>query len=202
MSLTLVTAPTVEPIALNVAKEHLRVDNTNSDALITLLIKTARIWTENYLGRALEDQTWDLKLDGFPSRRNIDWPDQIDIPIPPLQSVTSINYVDTDGTTQTLATSTYQVDTSSEPARIVPSYGNYWPATRNQLNAVTVRFVAGHPRVGSPLETDVPAAIRHAMLLVIGELFERREEGIVAPIQRVPFSVQALLGPYRVIQFA
>src|SRR4030067_860491 len=84
---------------------------------------------------ALITQTWELYLDAFPA-----W--EIRVPKPTLQSITSIVYTDTDGILQTLAGSMYLVDNKSEPGRITPAFGEVWPVTRAQINAVIVRFVA------------------------------------------------------------
>ena len=81
--------------------------------------------------------------------------------------MTSIQYVDDAGDTQTLSTSLYQVDTKSQPGRIIPAYGESWPTVRSDtLNAVTVNFVAGY---GDDPE-DVPAGLRHAVKLICGAL--------------------------------
>ena len=186
MSLKLVTAPTEEPVSLADAKLHLRVDGTTDDTLITALIVAARKWAEEYTGRQFVTATWDWFLDGFcPS---------FSVPLPPLQSVTSIKYLDTTGTEQTLASSTYRVDAVSEPGRIALDYGKSWPSTHPVINAVTVRFVAGYGAAAA-----VPEPIRQAILILIGELYEQRQESIIGNIQSsVPFGVRALLTPYKV----
>ena len=48
---------------------------------------------------------------------------------PPLQSVTTVTYVDPSGTTQTLASNRYVVDVNNEPGRMAPSVGSVWPVT-------------------------------------------------------------------------
>lgn len=124
--------------------------NTTGDPLISALISAARAAAEQELHRYLITQTLDAYFDSFPcvGRMVIGsrYPEQIpnEFRLPPLQSVTSITYVDTAGATQTLAADQYTVDTKSQPARITPAYGVSWPATREQANAVTVRFVAGY----------------------------------------------------------
>ena len=116
------------------------------------------------------------------------------MPRPPLQSVTSITYVDDAGDTQTLSSSLYQVDTKSQPGRIIPAYGESWPTVRsNTLNAVTVNFVAGY---GDDPE-DVPAGLRHAVKFLCGHWFEQRETVVIGngiTIETVPMAVDALLG--------
>ena len=189
MSLKLVTAPSAEPVSLIEAKAHLRVDIADDDTLITALIVAARKWCDEYTGRQFVTATWDWFLDGFCQ--------SFVVPIPPLQSVTSIKYLDTAGVEQTLDAGTYRVDAVSEPGRIALDYGKTWPSTYPVINAVTVRFVAGYGAAGA-----VPEPIKQAMLILIGELYEQREESLVGTIQSsVPFGVRALLTPYKVWGF-
>lgn len=154
-------APTVEPLTVDQVMEHLRLDEY--ETMLPLLIASARASAEAATSLALMTQTLDLYLDAFPAA-------EIVLPRSPLQSVTSITYTDTDGATQTLAASEYQVDTASAPPRIVPAYGKSWPSTRQQINAVKVRFVCGHTDAAS-----VPADVKAWMLLSIGTAYEHRE---------------------------
>jgi len=154
-------APTVEPLTVDQVMEHLRLDEY--ETMLPLLIASARASAEAATSLALMTQTLDLYLDAFPAA-------EIILPRSPLQSVTSITYTDTDGATQTLAASEYLVDTASAPPRIVPAYGKSWPSTRQQINAVKVRFVCGHTDAAS-----VPADVKAWMLLSIGTAYEHRE---------------------------
>lgn len=189
MALTLVTAPTSDPVSLAEVKEHLRITSTDEDALITSLVGSAKESGETITGRALITQTWDLSLDSFPQ--------VIDIPKPPLQSVTSITYIDTDGATQTLASTEYTVDTKTEPGRIVPAYGKSWPSTRDIVNAVTVRFVAGYGNA-----TAVPKSLKQAMLMHIEHMFGNRGTVAIGNIvNEIPLTMQSLYSMHRVYRF-
>jgi uncharacterized phiE125 gp8 family phage protein len=95
---------------------------------------------------------------------------EILVPRPPLISVSSITYVDGNGTTQTLSAAAYKVDTDSEPGRITPAYGYCWPTTRAEINAIAITYVAGYAT-----RAAVPASIKQAMLLLIGHWYENRE---------------------------
>jgi len=141
--------------------------NTTGDPELNALIRTIRHAAEGYTRRALVTQTWDLKLDRFPC-----W--TIHVPKPTLQSVVSITYVDTNGTTQTLDPARYLVDASSTPARITPVFGGIWPITLYQNNAVTVRFVAGYG-----LAADVPDGIKSWMIIRIKHLFDNPDAIVV-----------------------
>ena len=191
MSLTLVTAPTVEPITLQEAKDHLRVDGATDDALISALIQAARQHIDGrdgWLGRALMTQTWDYTLDEFPDT------DYIPLPLAPVQSITSITYTDTNGASQTFSSANYALgaDLAWQP-RVNLGYGLSWASTRGVPDAVKVRFVAGYANAA-----DVPGPIKAALLLTVGELYEQREESVIGPtVARVPFGVDYLLAPYR-----
>lgn len=189
MALRLYTAPATEPLTASEAKAHLRVEHSTDDTLITALIVAARQHAEDFTGRALITQTWELYLDAFPDCDD----DVLYVPLPRLVSVTSISYVDTDGVTQTWNSTNYLVDAKSEPARITPAYGVSWPTTRGQVNAVTMRFVAGYGAA-----VDVPQTIKQAMLLIIGHLYEHREQLTDFEVFLMPFAAETLLWPHKV----
>jgi len=188
MTLTLITAPTAEPIEAEEARKHLRLDLTLEDALLDGLIVVARRKVEELTARALMTQTWDLRLDSFPTT--------IYVPLSPLDvsaPITSIKYIDTAGTEQELAAAKYTVDRYSEPGRIVPAYGESWPSTRGVLNAVTVRF-----KVGYGDADDVPEPIKLAIKQLVAHWYENREPVSIgsAAIAEIPLTVAALLSPY------
>lgn len=183
--LSLVTKPPVEPVTLQEAKDHLRVDHSDEDALIDQIVLAARELTEKHTARAFLTQTWDWKLDGFVA--------ELRVPKPPLQSVTHIKYIDGAGVEQTLDSSVYQVAATGTPGLVVEAHGKSWPSARRQRDAVTLRFVAGY---GGGIG-DVPAPVKQAMLLVIGHLYLRREETISGTIiTTIPMGADALLAPY------
>lgn len=173
-SLSVQTAPTVEPISIDDVKPFLRLgDFTTDDGLIRDLITTVREQVEAR-GYALINQTLVMRMDCFPT--------VIKLPRAPLVSVTSIQYVDVDGVTQTLAASKYDVDTSSVPARITPAYNESWPLTRSEIDAVTVTFVAGYGANPS----DVPERVRTAMKIDLATLYYCRIGLSDTPVHSLP----------------
>jgi uncharacterized phiE125 gp8 family phage protein len=202
MGIKRITAPSVAPLTLQQVKDHLRVDHSDTDSIIGLYLDAATAYVDGefgFLGRALVTQTWELTIDAFPTH-------EIKIPLPPLQSVESIKYDDAAGAEQTLVASTdYYVDASSEPAWIVPATGG-WPTSSSVfdgINAVRVRFIAGYePTTDSPpdLRANVPTSVKQALLLLIGNFHEHREENIVGlTTMKLPFAAENLLRPYRVV---
>ena len=179
------------PVALADMKLHLRVESgvTADDTLITTLISAATEWCQDFQRRKYIQQTVIEKYDGFPGTNGV-----IRVPYPPLVSVTSIQYVDTAGDTQTLSTANYTVDTTMEPGRIVPAYNCIWPTTRNVINAVTLTYLAGYGAAA-----DVPDSVKAAIKLLVGNWYENREQTIVGTISSpLPFGVRELLWPNRV----
>lgn len=193
MALKLVTGPAVEPVTLSEAKLHCRVDISDDDALIGTLIAAARRYVEGVSRRALITQTWDLALDT--------WPDSpFKVPRPPLQSITSITYLDDTGAAGTVAASNYVVDTYSEPGRVALSSSGSWPGvTLYAVAGVRVRFVAGYGAAGSA----VPQEFRQAILLLVEHWYEQREPVSLsgAMPKEVPFGVEALLWMDRDLRF-
>lgn len=191
MSLFLVSAPAVEPITLAEVKRHLRVEVDDENDLIRGWMVAAREHVETYTGRALITQTWDWKLDRFPSSCFV-------LPLAPVTSITSISYLDTAGASQTWSAGDYLTDLPTGPkamrGRITPDYGVSFPDTYSVMNAVTVRFVAGYGSTG----VSVPFGITSAMKLLIGHWYEQRSAVNVGNIvTEIPITVDRLLWPYR-----
>lgn len=189
MRLVLVTPPIKEPVDLPAVREHLRVDGTADDDLITALIVTAREQVETITRRALLTQTWDYSLDGWPYCRSIK------LPLGNLASVTSVKWKDTAGAENTLTLTTdYLVETNGDqPGRIVLPYGGTWPTgTLYPSNPVTIRFVCGWTTA-----QNVPYAIKAAMLLLCAKLYESRGEDTVGQTVVEDKSVDRLLATHR-----
>lgn len=185
MSLTLVTGPTREPVTLAEARAQCRIDSSVEDGLIAGDILAARQHVEIYTRRAMLTQTWDQTLDELGT--------EIVLLKPPVQSVTSVKYLDASGVEQTLNSSQYRlVQRSTGEFVIVPAYGVTWPTVQPVESAVTVRFVAGYS------SDAFPEPLRKAVLLLVSHWFENRsavdERGTAAEI---PLGFEALVFPFR-----
>jgi len=202
-SLALVTAAADElPIDLDRFKSQARIDSTTEDDLLRAYLSAAMSYLDGkdgILGRALMTQTWDWRLDDWcPAFRDLgNGIYGAEAPLPPLQSVTSISYIDANNTTQTWASSNYQVDIYSTPGRICVAPAAQLPALygSGKLNQVTIRFIAGY---GSN-PTDVPEDIRHAIAFIASHWYERRlpmEFGAGQAID-IGLTADALLLKYR-----
>lgn len=146
MALIQTVVPASEPITLNEARLHVRVDDTAEDTLITRNIRAARAYAETFTGRQLVTATYQRTLSNFAGT--------IKLRPSPLQSVSNITYVDSNGDTQTVATSIYSVDTYGLIGSVYPAYGQSWPSSRGMPNDVTIIFKAGHATVFTAATSD------------------------------------------------
>jgi uncharacterized phiE125 gp8 family phage protein len=181
--LNVFTRPNEEPISLIEAKAHLRVTISDDDDQITALIETAREFIEDEIGIVLVDTEYDVLLDRFPTGRG-----SILIPRYPLVLVDQITYVDAGGVERTLDPALYEWDASREPGRLYPAYGKTWPATLVHPRAVAVRFAAGFGDAA-----DVPERAKSAVKLIVGHLYEHREENTELALTELPLGAQRLI---------
>jgi uncharacterized phiE125 gp8 family phage protein len=162
MTTVKITDAATEPLTLAEAKAHCKVTHDEEDALITSLIVAVRKACEQQTGRTLITTTWECVLDSFPEAVRLDFPK--------ILSVVSVKYIDESGIEQTLSPSDYKVDTDSVPGYVVPAYGKAWPATRDEINAVRVRYTAGYGAAAA-----VPENLKQWMKLQIGHFYLNRE---------------------------
>lgn len=193
MTWRVVEAPAKAPVNLQEAKEHLRVDMDDDDLLIASLISTASTHVEQVLERALMPQKWELALDDFPIRRAPQAIVHLPIVLPGgvVTELLNIKYFDSTGVEQTLDAAFYTLDQHSEPARVGLKQGKSWPATAQQINAVKALYSVGYASAAV-----VPAPIKAAILLLVGELYGNREMSVDSRFSEMP-TMKNLLWPYK-----
>lgn len=158
--------PAALPVTVEEAKMHLRVDSTYEDSHIENLIRAATELAQYNTDRALITQTVEEYFDDLPYGR------VIDLSLSPLQSVTSVSYMDTAGAYQIFSSANYTVDTKSMPPRIVLNPNTSWPSTVGDFpNAIKVVYIAGDTTTAA-----VPDTIKQAILLQVGFLYQNRED--------------------------
>jgi len=185
------SAPALEPVTLLEMKAHARIDTEDDDTVISGLIVAARRWVEKFTHRALITQTFTYKIDRFPGPITT----VIELPGGNVQSVTSIAYIDTDGNSQTWASTEYDADLTSEPALIGLAYDKSWASIREWGLPITITYVAGYGLTPS----TVPDELRTAVKMIASELYENREDSIVgATVMGVSWTAQRLAEPYRI----
>ena len=200
MDLRQTTPPTVEPLSLAEAKAHLRIDIADDETLISSRIKAATKEAQVATNRQFIAATWQLKLDSFPVAGEpsmvIDAEGSIRLPRAPVTTASgvSISYIDSNGASQTLATTVYGVDIATEPGRVFLLYNQTWPSTRGQKRAVTITYQAGY---GST-STSVPEEARALIGLMLAGMYENREDSVIGTIVTANAQRQRLVSALRV----
>ena len=188
------SAPATEPVTQAEAQLWLKQSSDADDAIVDLLIAGARELTEEYCQRAWITQTWEYMLDSIPESADADtwkikhgWPlslnvpggsDSINIPRPPLISVTSIEYYDTANTEATFSSASYTLDTwgVGSMGRVYLNSGYSWPSGLRDHNAILVTYVAGYGAAAA-----VPSAVKTAMRQIIEANYDWRAGEIEFP---------------------
>lgn len=194
---------TAEPITFEEAAMHLRLDSISSppvyddQALVEMQISAAREFCEAWLGRSLAPQVLEWRGSSFPTTIGAPY-DSITLPLGPVRGVQSVSYINSAGAEIILGVDEYQVDLWDEPAQLYPSYNGQFPMARMAPGAVRIRYHAGYTLgTDSPNDVPLPMPLRAAILLVLGDLYENREDSTPLTLSTLPNGAKALMRPYR-----
>lgn len=191
MNIIVVTPPPVEPVTIEEAFVHLRLDDpteANPDtAAVQAQIVSAREQCEQITRRAFVQQT--LRLTRGPARRNgerrgwdwfigggcVAWGD-IELLRPPFIEMVSLKYFDDANTQQTVAPADYFVTSDLVPKLLFVS-GFSTPSIYLRDDAVQIEYIAGYapvpadpdaePPTAADYRANVPASIKQAILLAV-----------------------------------
>lgn len=206
-------------------KLHLRVDDSDDDAVIAAKVLASTGLLQQTYGMQFINATYKMYLDGFPwatiagntsppfptnVRMGYPYPafngafsgmlyGEIRLPRSPASSITTIKYYDVSGTQQTMSSTVYQTDFVSQPARVLPAYNQAWPATQwPRLNAVEITFVAGYGAAASSVSYQVIEAVK----MLAAHWYENRE-ATTEDMKQSPIwcGVEALMGSVRPWEF-
>jgi uncharacterized phiE125 gp8 family phage protein len=185
MNYRLVTGPATEPLTYSEVKAFLRLNDDSEQTFVTTLITIARQIVEGQTWRPLISQTWALQFDAFELNLFIS-----NINKAPIISIDSVTYYDVNNALQTLSPSLYETDIYGNPARFrLKSI----PSVYDRMGALIVNFVCGYTNAAA-----VPQAIKQAMLLIIGHLYENRQDVVTGTqVNEIPMASRYLLEPYR-----
>ena len=207
MSAILIQPAVLTAVTAADVRTHLRISDTSEDTYLGTLISAAQRAVEDFTNRAIGTQKWRLTMWAFDGRERFNpryetpagrpYPDSLIfvrgcVPVKllpvPIASVDTFTYLDENGVRQTLAPSAYVLDSTSEPAVIVPAYGTVWPTVQNMPGAIIIETTNGLSDM-----TKVDPRFGQAMLLAIGNWYENRESA-----GDLPDAAKALLWPLRV----
>jgi hypothetical protein len=199
------TDSTVEAVSLQDVKDYMRIDTTDDDSVISSMLKAARQIAEKYTATSFVTKTVTLTLDRFKGGMEFEGGtytlpisevyggdgDSVDLPLGPIQSVTSVTTYNDANTSAVFSSGNYYLDSAGE--RIVLNFGQVWPVDLRDRAAVEVVYVAGY---GS-LATAVPEPIRLAIMQLTDKMYQSR-----SALCELPCDCKALLDPYRRTQTA
>lgn len=186
-----------DPVTLAEARVHLRLpSNIDSDeqAEITRMISVATEWVESFTNRAWTSGTKVAYFDAFPSssiRKNLG----LFLPFSKISSITSITYYDNDYSQQTVSSSDYRLVNADNRAYVYPAMGGVWPTdVSNEPHHIAVTYAVDGTQ-------NVPSSVKQAVLLIVGSLYEYREDGVIdnagLALVKAPQAAKDLLSPYR-----
>ena len=179
-------APTDYPVTLDDVKQNCGVEYNEHDVLLQSLIESATSQIEEMLGLYLITQTWTVSIQATENNRLL-------LPLLPVQSVSALNYYDTDDADQTLTVSDFYLYKSDNWAFLEPKTGTSWPATTSRLDALTATVVCGFGNNGA----SVPANIKQAVLMLVAHWYENRAAKSDIQLYDVPFAVELIISTAR-----
>jgi len=198
MALLQTVAPTSEPVTLAETKQHLNIDHADDDNLLQGFIVAARHQAENYMKRQIMPATFKYIFRDF--RNSTQIVELMRSPLSTVSSNVSIEYRDSNNSTQTIAATAYDVDFERVPGRIYPSYNNTWPSDilSDHPKSVQVTYVSGYTD-----RAAVPQLIKNWIMQRVGVMYEYREELTPDSFTNIGHDyTMGLLDPFRVVRFA
>lgn len=166
-------------VTLEQAKKHLRVDAdfVEEDDLIQLYIDASIAMAENFIGGHILDKNMVMKMTAFDN--------PLVFEVFPVKDVTSVSYfVEGEEEAQVLPSENYVLNAETFNRWKLRFKGNL-PATEKRSDAVVVVINVGME--------DVPKPICQAILLMVADMFERREDRT----ETITTTSAALLRPYK-----
>lgn len=194
MNRTRITAPATEPLTAATLRDHLHLDAddaSGADAKLNPIISAATLHVERWTRRRFVTQTWNAAYDSFTDATNDG--DTIYLPYSPVQSVSNVTYIDVNGTTTNCANTVYELGKVNGLSVLRLKYGETWPSVREHEDCVNVQYVCGYGNAAS-----VPADLVHALKLLAATWYMTREAINIGNIVELPFTIKALVEPFRV----
>jgi uncharacterized phiE125 gp8 family phage protein len=183
-SLVRVTAPTASPISLSAAKEQMRVESSDDDAIIQRLIDSAVAFVDvqGALGKAMITQTWGEWLSPNPGT--------VYLTLGPVQSVSAIKYYDVDGALQTATLADFNVFGTPNRINVSPKSGKAWPVTQTRDDAIKIEYIIGYGSTSA----SVPETVRHALMMLVAHWYDMRETSTEKQMYDLPFGFVDMIG--------
>lgn len=175
-------AAATPPVTLAEAKARLRVTHDDENAVITAMIASACDQIGEMAGRVLSSETWEVMMSDFPAA--------VRLPKSPVIALTSVTYLDAVEAVQAAVLGDFALVQSDDWSHVQPAVGKAWPTPGvDREDAARIRFSAGY--------TTLPAALKEAVLLMVGHLFRNREGVSPDAMTEPPLSISALVSTHK-----
>lgn len=180
----------LDVVSLATAKAHLKVEHSVDDALVTTYIGVAYNAVEAYTNTHLAETQVSHYFDHLFEFTNIH--------VGPQSSVNrdtgkGVSYINAEGVKTFLDSTDYEFDGTSYPARL--RLINEPTDVKDTLKAWKVDTKSGYTA------TSRPDALVAAMLLVIGHLYENRQDVTPFRVYETPLASRYLMNPHRLASF-
>lgn len=157
MTIQLISAAGAIPVLLSEVRDFLKITHQEEDALIASYIRAATDVCENFTGRKLIRQQWQMILNDWPA----DSPaGAVQIPLSPLLSVDRIE-VWRDGLFEDVAPENYLLDTTSYQAKVMLQAGFVWRDPTREVAGIKITVSAGFGDDHNDLPHDMRLGILH-----------------------------------------
>jgi uncharacterized phiE125 gp8 family phage protein len=164
-----------DPITIAEAKRHLDVVRDDQDEMIEFMITAAREWVESYTGLSFDGDTVTQTFRCFRAG--------ITLLVCPADDDAEVTVAYLNKAGEPVEVTGARLWRAAKPARLLPPLNGAWPTDEDGTIAVTV--------------TGVPFSLKAAMLLMIGDLYNQREETAVGVSIAASGAVTNLCHPYR-----
>ena len=175
-----------EVLSTSELKAFLRVTHSTEDTLIEAIRQAAINYVEQFCNIRLGDRSATFFFSEFP--------DFVELPIGPVNSITNVKYATSDSTTATMPSSDYYVTSGRDPMLI--SFNNIPSVFSDTYKKLQITVDLGYA------EASVPAPIKHAVKLLVAHMYDQRAPEVSGTITtKLKIGLESLLNPYRIISF-
>lgn len=191
--------PDNPPIGVPAAKDRLRLDTSDRDMDLDRLLRAAAEAVEVRTGLVMAPTQYEYRVDLWPGFS------PLRLPVAPVRDVTEVVYLDEDGAEQTVASSSWYFDRTSEGADLRFDSDYSGPALYERPGSLRVRFTAGYDDpaasgAGDDPELVLPATAEMAILFLVGHWHEHAESVAATQTYEVPETFELLAGQMRIFR--
>jgi uncharacterized phiE125 gp8 family phage protein len=174
-------------ISIQDVKDHLRTINTDEDGYIAGVLDAAFDIAENFIGYTIRTANVQWESAGWPA-------DLVDLHGKP-QSLTHIKYYTDSDVLTTWPTANYSAQLQRDRIRL------YLHTTTPSVNDDRLDGVIFTAQMGW-LPGNLPGAIKAAILLICGDLYEERKNEVIGAAETtLARGTEYLLKPYQITEF-